>query len=255
MSQVREPNRSSSEIWVCHLGVVPYARALAMQEQVRSLRQAGELPDSLLLLEHPAVYTRGRRAAASDLPLGEAFYRERGIDVIDVDRGGRVTFHAPGQLVGYPIMAAPDVVRHVRTIESAIVDALGQRAVHCRARPEDGPDYTGVWVQNRKIASIGVHIQRGVSTHGFAINVHNELEPFSWVLACGLPDVTMTSLEREHEISGAGRGDCAREMRCVRRLTADAFARAHSLRQRLVPARALGIETGAAHPERELVSA
>ena len=254
MSQAREPNRSSSEIWVCHLGVVPYAQALAMQQHLRSLRQAGEIPDSLLLLEHTAVYTRGRRAGASDLPLGEAHYRERGIDVIDVDRGGRVTYHAPGQLVGYPIMAAPDVVRHVRTIESAIVDALEQRQIHCRARPDDGPDYTGVWARDRKIASIGVHVQRGVSTHGFAINVHNELEPFSWVLACGLPDVTMTSVEREHELSGAGRRDCAREMRCVRRLTADAFARAHSRRQRLVSATALGIQTPAAPRERELVS-
>ncbi len=255
MSQAREPNRSSSEIWVCHLGVVPYAQARAMQHQVRSLRQAGEIPDSLLLLEHPSVYTRGRRSGASDLPLGEAFYRERGIEVIDVDRGGRVTFHAPGQLVGYPIMAAPDVIRHVRTIESAIIDALEQRAVHCRARADDGPDYTGVWVGDRKIASIGVHVQRGVSTHGFAINVHNELEPFSWVLACGLPEVTMTSLERELEVSGAGRGDCAQEMRCVRRLTADAFARAHSLRQRLVSPRALGLEGAAAPRERELVGA
>ena len=252
MSPARKPNSSSSEIWVCHLGVVPYARALAMQEHVRSLRQAGEIPDSLLLLEHPAVYTRGRRATPADLPLGEAFYRERGIEVIDVDRGGRVTFHAPGQLVGYPIMAAPDVVRHVRTIESAIVDALGQRRISARARVDDGPDYTGVWVQERKIASIGVHIQRGVSTHGFAVNVSNELEPFSWVLACGLPEVTMTSVEREHELAGSAAEDCAQQMRCMRRLTADSFARAHSLRQRLVSARALGIEPVR---ERELVSA
>ncbi len=211
-----------------------------MQEHVRSLRQAGEIPDTLLLLEHPAVYTRGRRSAPSDLPRGEDFYREHGIDVVDVDRGGRVTYHAPGQLVGYPIMAVPDVVAHVRGLEDAIIDALSEEGIVARARAQEGPDYTGVWVQERKIASIGVHVQRGVSTHGFAVNVSNELEPFSWVLACGLPDVSMTSISREHEIAGEGAG-CA-ELSCFRRRMAYAFARGHERRQRLVPARALGID-------------
>ena len=113
---------------------------------MRALRQAGEIPDTLLLLEHPPVYTRGRRSAPSDLPRGEDFYRERGIDVVDVDRGGRVTYHAPGQLVGYPIMAVADVVAHVRAIEDAIIDALSEEGIAARARAQEGPDYTGVWV-------------------------------------------------------------------------------------------------------------
>ncbi|MGD0454595.1 MAG: lipoyl(octanoyl) transferase, partial [Solirubrobacteraceae bacterium] len=91
----------ANELWVCHLGLVPYSDALAIQGQIRARRQAGELPDTLLLLEHPPVYTRGRRSGAEDLPLGEGFYRAKGIDLVSTDRGGRLTYHSPGQLVGY----------------------------------------------------------------------------------------------------------------------------------------------------------
>jgi lipoyl(octanoyl) transferase len=191
------PNRFAREFWTCHLGKVPYREALAMQESIRTRRQAGELPDTLLLLEHPPVYTRGRRSRPEELALGEDFYAARGIEVIPTDRGGRVTYHGPGQLVGYPIMAAPDVLAHLRNLEDAIVAALAEEGVAARSRPDDGADYTGVWVQERKIASLGVHVARGISTHGFAVNVENDLEPFSWIVACGLPDVTMTSIAQE----------------------------------------------------------
>jgi lipoate-protein ligase B len=242
----------SDELWVCHLGTVPYADALAVQEHVRALRQAGELPDTLLLLEHPPTYTRGRRSGAEDLPFDEDFYRAKGIDVHATDRGGRVTYHGPGQLVGYPIMAIQDVVRHVRSIESAIVSALAQAGIPAHGRPDDGPDYTGVWVGTpgsaspagtgageRKIASIGVHVQRGVSTHGFAVNVHNDLQPFSWVTACGLPDVVMTS------VAGESAGACE-SLACLRKRMAHAFCVTHGARQRLVSSQRLGIpSTGA----------
>jgi len=231
--------RSSDELWVCHLGTVAYEHALALQQDVRARRQARELPDTLLLLEHPPVYTRGRRAAAAELPFGEGFYRAKGIQVLDTDRGGRITYHGPGQLVGYPIMAVPDVGRYVRTMEAAIVAALAEEGIEARARPQDGADYTGVWVDERKIASIGVHVQRGVGTHGFAVNVHNDLEPFSWVVACGLADVSMTSIAREH--APHAQPDCARELQCFRRRMAHSFCRAHGRRQRLVSPRTLGI--------------
>jgi lipoyl(octanoyl) transferase len=187
----------SHEIQVCHLGMVPYRDALALQHEVRTRRLAGELPDVLLLLEHPPVYTRGRRAAPGELTLGEDFYRARGIDVVETNRGGRITYHGPGQLVGYPIMRIYDIGAHLRTIESAIVAALADVDVEARSRCAEGPDYTGVWVADRKIASIGVHVSRGISTHGFAVNVSNDLEPFSWIVACGLPDVAMTSIAGE----------------------------------------------------------
>jgi lipoyl(octanoyl) transferase len=230
------------ELWVCHLGTVPYLDAVVLQERVRARRQAGELPDTLLLLEHPPVYTRGRRSAAGDLGAhspdglpGADFSRARGIDVVDTDRGGRVTYHGPGQLVGYPIMHVSDVGFHLRTMEAAIVSALAEEGVTAHSRHEEGIDYTGVWVGPRKIASIGVHVSRGVSTHGFAINVDNDLDPFSWVIACGLPDVAMTSLAEE---LGSGAPGVA----CFRKRVAHAFCQAHRRRQRLVSPQRLGID-------------
>jgi len=228
---------ASEELWVCHLGTVPYLDAVAIQEHVRDARTSGELPDTLLLLEHPPVYTRGRRSAEDELPLGEAFYGARGIEVVDADRGGRITYHGPGQLVGYPIMRIDDVHGHLRTIEDAILAALAEEGVRGRSRHEEGIDYTGVWVEERKIASIGVHVSRGITTHGFAVNVENDLEPFSWVVACGLRDVTMTSLERElapKRSTGMG---------CMRRRMAFNFCQAHGRRQRLVSPRRLAIDT------------
>ena len=216
-----------SELWVCHLGVVEYREALALQEHVRAARQREEVPDVLLTLEHPPVYTRGRRSGSGELPMGEDWYRMQGIDIVDTDRGGKVTYHGPGQLVGYPILRVDDVVAYVRTLEAALVAALGEEGVGARARPEDGPDYTGVWVGERKIASIGVHVQRGVSTHGFAVNVENDLQPFQWIVPCGLEGVQMTSLIRETR-RGTG------QMRCFRRRAAFALAEALGRRQRLV---------------------
>lgn len=236
-------DRSPQELWVCHLGVVPYRSALAIQAQIRARRQAGELPDTLLTLEHPPVYTRGRRSGAEELPFGEDFYRAKGIDVLDTDRGGRITYHAPGQLVGYPIMAVDDVHRYLRTMEDAIIAALAEEGLPARSRHTEGIDYTGVWVANplgtgeRKIASIGVHVSRGVSTHGFAVNVDNDLEPFNWVVACGLPDVEMTSLARELT------PERSTGLACMRRRIAFQFCQAHGRRQRLVSARRLGIDT------------
>src|SRR3954451_24759329 len=200
------------ELWTVHLGEVPYREALDLQHRVHAARRAGAIPDTLLLLEHPRTYTRGRRSVPGELGLGEAWYRERGIEIVDVDRGGKVTYHGPGQLVGYPIVRVHGALAYVRTLEDAIVAALAREGVDAHSRPGDGLDFTGVWAQDRKVASIGVHVARGVATHGFAVNVDNDLEPFTWVVPCGLPDVTMTSVARE-----TGRGG---RRRCVRRETA-----------------------------------
>jgi lipoate-protein ligase B len=234
---------NSRELWACHLGVVPYREAVEIQAELRARRQADELGDLLLLLEHPPVYTVGRRAGAgtpqggtSELPFPREFYEQRGVEIHETDRGGRVTYHGPGQLVGYPIMAVSDVIEHLRTMEGAIVSALDEVGVKARGRVQDGPDYTGVWVEDRKIASLGVHLSRGISTHGFAVNVENDLEPFSWVVACGLPDVHMTSLAAE---VGAG----AERLACFRKRIAHTFCQAQGRRQRLVSPRRLGIGT------------
>jgi lipoyl(octanoyl) transferase len=226
------------ELWVCHLGRIEYREALALQKQVRAARQRDELPDVLLLLEHWPVYTRGRRSAEGELPMGEDWYRMQGIEIVDTDRGGRVTYHGPGQLVGYPIVRIDDVVAYVRTLEQALVAALAQEGIAARARPEDGPDYTGVWVGERKIASLGVHVQHGVTTHGFAVNVENDLQPFGWVVPCGLADVQMTSLIKET-------GRLAGQIKCLRRRTAFQVAEALGRRQRLVTRDRLESRTGA----------
>ena len=235
-------SRCAQELWVCHLGTVPYREALTIQQDIAARRQAGELPDILLLLEHPPVYTRGRRSRPGELTLGEDYYRARGIEVVATDRGGRVTYHGPGQLVGYPIMGVVDVVAHLRTIEDAIVAALAEEGIAARSRPRDGPDYTGVWVAERKIASLGVHVSRGVSTHGFAVNVDNDLEPFGWVVACGLPDVEMTSIAVELERSGE-LATCPHTTAtsCFRKRVAHQFCSAHGRRQRQVSPQRLGI--------------
>ncbi len=214
------------EILTCHLGEVEYREALGLQHGLRAARQAGSVADALLLLEHPPVYTRGRRSDPGELPMGEDWYRLQGIDVVEVDRGGRVTYHGPGQLVGYPIMRTADVVEHLRVMERAIVAALAEEGIEARGRTQDGADYTGVWVADRKIASLGVHVQRGVTTHGFAVNVDDDLQPFEWVVPCGLEGVRMTSITRE-------RGERA-DLRCFRRRMAHAFAQAYGRRQRLV---------------------
>jgi lipoyl(octanoyl) transferase len=193
----------ASELWVCDLGTIEYRAALALQERVRAARQQGLICDTLLLLEHPPVYTRGRRSDARELPMGEAWYSRQGIDIVDTDRGGKLTYHGPGQLVGYPIMRIDDVIAYLRTMEQAIVAALADAGIAAHARPDDGPDFTGVWTAaDRKIASIGVHVARAVTTHGFAINVQNDLQPFSWVVACGLDGVRMTSVVEETGASG-----------------------------------------------------
>lgn len=216
------------EIWVCHLGTVDYREALSLQERIREARQAAEVPDVLLTLEHPPVYTRGRRSVDGELPFGEDWYLARGIEIVDTGRGGKVTYHGPGQLVGYPIVEVDDVVEYVRTLENALVRALhDEGVVTARSRPHEGHRFTGVWVGDRKIASIGVHLSRGVSMHGFAANVDNDLEPFSWIVPCGLDGVAMTSVAVE---TGRGSGG----MKCFRRRVQWRVAEALGRRQRLV---------------------
>ncbi len=216
-----------TDLWVVDVGQVEYREAYALQERVRAARQAERVPDTLLLLEHPPVYTRGRRTGPGELPMGEQWYMAQGIDVVDVDRGGKVTYHGPGQLVGYPIMRTDDVLEFVRTMERAIVTALADEGIEAHVRTPEGPDYTGVWAGERKIASIGVHVAKGVTTHGFAVNVQNDLQPFEWVVPCGLEGVRMTSLLRESRRTGE-------LLHCFRRRMAWRFAEAHGLRQRLV---------------------
>jgi lipoyl(octanoyl) transferase len=191
-----------SEVLVMRCGLIPYEEARQAQKRIEAARLAGELPDVLLLLEHPPVYTKGRRAEAGELGMGEDWYRMQGIEVCETDRGGRVTYHGPGQLVGYPIVSlkpyGDNVHQYVRGLERLMIDSLA--AYDIEAEVIDG--LTGVWVggpppEGRKVGSIGVHVNRGVTTHGFAINVNNDLQPFEWIVPCGIEGVRMTSITRE----------------------------------------------------------
>jgi lipoate-protein ligase B len=214
-------------LWTVNLGLVEYREAHELQERLRRARQAAAIPDALLLLEHPPVYTRGRRSEAGELGMGEDWYRAQGIDIVDVDRGGKVTYHGPGQLVGYPIVAIGDVMEHVALLERAIVAALDDEGIAARGRSAEGIAWTGVWTEDRKIASIGLHVSQGVTKHGFAVNVDNSLEPFDWIVPCGLPEVRMTSVAAEAHDPGP-------HLPCFRKRVAWRFAQAHGSRQRLV---------------------
>src|SRR2546421_6332563 len=179
-----------AELWVANLGRVDYADAFALQDELRAARQAGDIPDALLLLEHPPVYTKGRRTETADLPMGDDWYRAQGIDVAETNRGGRETYHGPGQLVGYPIMGITDVIDYVRTMERAVITALADESIEACVRE----GLTGVWVGDRKIGSIGGRVWRGVTMHGFAINVDNDLQPFEWIVPCGIDGGRVSSV-------------------------------------------------------------
>ena len=184
---------------VAWLGRVPYAEALTLQRRLASDRIAGRLAqDRLLLLEHPPVVTRGRTAQAAHL------LRPNGVDVFDVERGGDVTYHGPGQLVGYPILDLTgyrqDLHWYLRTLEQTLIAALAALDIVA----ERHPGFTGVWTGGRKIASIGVHVKQWVTWHGFALNVTTDLQAFDRIVPCGIAGVEMTSVERE---GGRGKGE------------------------------------------------
>lgn len=180
------------------LGRVPYAPTYELQEHLRREIRSGRGAEHLLLLEHDPVFTLGRSASASDVVAPEAWLRQRGIEVYETNRGGQVTYHGPGQLVGYPILNLDpdrrDVRRYVRDLQEVLIRTLADLGLEGRRR--GGQAYIGIWVGEEKIASIGVHLARWITIHGFALNVATDLDSFAGIVACGLPQVRMTSIER-----------------------------------------------------------
>ena len=184
-----------SQLVQIHAGLVPYDEAWAEQRRLHQARVAGEVPDTVLLLEHPPVYTAGKRTTPEERPTD-------GTPVIDVDRGGKITWHGPGQLVGYPIVRLPDpvdVVAHVRRVEEALIQACADLGV--AAARVDGR--SGVWVvggegvQDRKVAAIGIRVSQGVTMHGFALNCDCDLRAFDLIVPCGISDAGVTSLSEQ----------------------------------------------------------
>ena len=189
---------------VLHLGPIDYGTALKLQETLVDLRKRGRIADTLLLLEHPPVITLGRNAKSANIVASPEFLAERGVEVFEINRGGDVTFHGPGQLVGYPICdlrgLAPGVsgkrigaVEFVRRMEEVLIRACADFDIGA----ERVPGLTGVWTPERKIAAIGVHISRGVTSHGFALNVTTDLEHFRMIVPCGITGQDVTSMEQE----------------------------------------------------------
>ncbi len=190
----------SRTLTVSDLGTLAYGDALDLQRRLAEDRLAGRLANDLLLLvEHPPVVTLGRGTKETSLPLDPENLRRRGIEVFEVERGGDVTYHGPGQLVGYPIFDLrehrEDLHWYLRQLEEALIRALATFGIAA----ERNPGYTGVWTKGRKIASIGVHAKQWVTWHGFALNVTTELSAFDLIVPCGIPGVVMTSVARETE--------------------------------------------------------
>jgi lipoyl(octanoyl) transferase len=185
-----------SPLVVRRLGRLSYAQGLELQAQLVADRQAGRIVDVLLFVEHDPVFTLGRNAREQNLLVRESLLRARGYDVFETGRGGDVTYHGPGQIVGYPIISlAPDrqdVHRYVRDLEEVMIRACRDYGIDA----ERVAGLTGCWVGRDKIGAIGVRISRWVTSHGFAFNVVNDLAPYSLIVPCGIPDRGVTSLER-----------------------------------------------------------
>ena len=181
---------------VRRLGRVPYARGLELQAELVAERQAGRIPDQLLLLEHDPVFTLGRNARQENVLFPAEALRERGFDVFETGRGGDVTYHGPGQIVGYPILELPperrDVHRYVRDLEEVMIRACADYGL--AAKRVDG--LTGAWLGDEKVGAIGVRIARWVTSHGFALNVGTDLAPFDLIVPCGIRGRGVTSIER-----------------------------------------------------------
>jgi lipoate-protein ligase B len=181
---------------LCELGRLEYGAALALQRDLVERRKRGEILDHLLLLEHPHVITMGRTGRAAHLLASEEALRRAGVSFYPTDRGGDVTYHGPGQIIGYPILDLKewkrDVVAYVRALEQTLIDALAEFGLVCRR--EEGR--TGVWTEAGKIAAIGVHISRWVTSHGFALNHTTDLSYFRYIVSCGLaaPVTSMAAL-------------------------------------------------------------
>jgi lipoate-protein ligase B len=213
------------QLLVTDLGTRPYTEALALQRAVARARISGAVEeDVLLLLEHPPVVTLGRSSKQHHLLASPALLAKRGVELFEVERGGDVTFHGPGQLVGYPIV---DLKRHkqdlhwyLRQVEEALMRAVATFGIV----GERNPGRTGVWAQGRKLASIGVHARDWVTWHGFALNVTTDLTYFDLVVPCGIAEVDMTSIARELELARAPRDADATLATLARERVSGAFA-------------------------------
>lgn len=178
------------------LGKMPYGEAWKLQKQVWQLRVENRIPDTLILVEHPAVITLGKSGKANNLLVSEDELKRRGIELFRVERGGDITYHGPGQLVGYPIFFIREAIAGVHAFVSKVEESLIQALAAQGIRAERKPKLTGVWVQDEKVAAIGIAVSKRVSFHGFALNVNTDLSQFELITPCGIRDKGVTSMQR-----------------------------------------------------------
>jgi lipoyl(octanoyl) transferase len=183
----------------CDFGLISYKESWDIQQEIHSKRVSGEVNDFLFLLEHPNTYTLGKTAHKENLIGSKEYLKQNQIDVYDIDRGGDITYHGPGQIVGYPIIDLnnwyKDTHKYLRALEEVIIKTCREYGLNC----ERNPKHTGVWIGDRKIAAIGIKVSRWVTMHGFAFNVNTDLNLFSGIIPCGIQDKSVTSLNKELE--------------------------------------------------------
>ena len=194
----RPSDNDRTRWFLLDLPPTPYTASQALQIDCVAARQADRLTQDLfILVEHPPVFTLGRNGGRENLTVSDAFLAQAGVEVVPSERGGNITYHGPGQLVGYPIVdleaARRGVADYVRALESVMIEVAAAFGVTAKRNARN----SGVWVGARKLGSIGLCLRRGIAFHGFALNANNSLEPFDWINPCGMADVRMTSLRRE----------------------------------------------------------
>jgi len=181
----------------CDLGFIDYKEAWDLQHEIHTKRVAGEVEDTFFLLEHPNTYTLGKTAHKENLKGSEEYLKVNNISVYDIDRGGDITYHGPGQIVGYPIIDlnnwSKDTHKYLRALEEVIIKTCSEYGLNC----ERNPKHTGVWIGDKKIAAIGIKVSRWITMHGFAFNVNTDLNLFNGIIPCGIQDKSVTSLSKE----------------------------------------------------------
>lgn len=181
----------------CDLGLIDYKEAWDLQQEIHSKRVSSDVDDILFLLEHPNTYTLGKTAHKENLVSSEDYLKQNKISVYDIDRGGDITYHGPGQIVGYPIVDLnnwfKDTHKYLRALEEVIIKTCEEYGLHCGRNEK----HTGVWIDERKIAAIGIKVSRWVTMHGFAFNVNTDLKLFNGIIPCGIQDKSVTSLSNE----------------------------------------------------------
>ncbi len=181
----------------CDIGLINYKEAWDLQKQVFELRSSGKVSDILFLLEHPHTYTLGKTADKKNLVSSESYLSENSISVYEIDRGGDITYHGPGQIVGYPIISLTDWKQDTHKYLRAIEEVIIKTCTHYGISGSRVQKYTGVWINDRKIAAIGIKVSRWITMHGFAFNINTDLDLFTGIIPCGIADKEVTSLSKE----------------------------------------------------------